>query len=136
MDLAFEDLDRIGKTFSFESKRPPELFCQVGMRLLLIGVIVEHVRIGSVFNHAERKRFENRFIVQITLIRHYCEPAKAMSPCYSRGQWDTASRATPQSPQGDVPCGRGLRATCTRRCPRLPVSPLSLTALGPQVLSD
>ena len=41
--------------------------------------------------------------------------------------------ATPQSSQGDVPCSRGLRATCTPRCPRLPVSPPSLAALGPQV---
>src|SRR5437870_3918442 len=47
---------------------------------------------------------------------------------YSRGQWDTALRATPQSPKGDDSCGQCLRATCTLRCPRLPVSPLSLIA--------
>jgi hypothetical protein len=36
----------------------------------------------------------------------------------------------------DVPWGGGLRATCTLRCPRLAVSPPSLTVLSPQVLSD
>src|SRR5262245_28977682 len=52
---------------------------------------------------------------------------------YSRGQWDTALRATPQSPKGDVSCGQCLRAPCTLKCPRLPVSPPSLIASAAQV---
>src|SRR5438132_9157651 len=40
---------------------------------------------------------------------------------YSRGQWDTALRATPQSHKGDDSSGQCLRATCTLRCQRLPV---------------
>src|SRR4030095_5300179 len=55
---------------------------------------------------------------------------------YSRGQWDTALRATPPSPKGDVLCGQCLRAPCTLKCPRLPVSPPSLIARAMQVLSD
>jgi hypothetical protein len=34
----------------------------------------------------------------------------------------------PAIPWGDDSCDRCLRATCTLKCPRLPVSPPSLTA--------
>lgn len=37
-------------------------------------------------------------------------------------------RPTPQSPEGDVPCGRCLQAACALRCPRLSVSPPSPAA--------
>ena len=72
MDLALEDLGCVGKIFFLEPEREPELFCQVGMGLLLIelvGVIIEQLLVVSVFNHAERERFENRLIVQIMLDR-------------------------------------------------------------------
>ena len=73
--------------------------------------------------------------VQLTLIRQLFRSCLGDEP-YSRGQWDTALRATPQSPNGDVSCGQCLRAPCTLKCPRLPVSPPSLIARAAQVLSD
>ncbi len=67
----------------------------------------------------------------LTLIRHYCEPAKAMSPPAVGNR--TVSRRPPHNPPRVMfPCGRGLRTTCTLRCPRLPISPPSLTAPAPQ----
>ena len=38
---------------------------------------------------------------ELTLIRHYDEHGEASEP-YSRGQWDSALKATPHSPKGDV----------------------------------
>ena len=55
---------------------------------------------------------------------------------YSRGQWDSALKATPHSPKGDVSYVPGLRANCALGCPQLAVSPSSLTVDGAQLLSD
>ena len=60
----------------------------------------------------------------LALIRRYFESCSG-DESYSRGQWDTALRATPQSPKGGVSYGQCLRAPCTLKCPRLPVSPPS-----------
>src|SRR4029453_11207443 len=70
MDLALEDLGCVGKIFFFEPEGEPELFCQVGMSLLLVklvSIIIEHILVVRVFNHAERERFENRLVMQIML---------------------------------------------------------------------
>jgi hypothetical protein len=63
------------------------------------------------------------------------EPRKASEP-YSRGQWDSALKATPRSPKGDVSYVGALEPAAVLGCPRLPVSPSSLTAHGAQLLSD
>ena len=55
---------------------------------------------------------------------------------YSRGQWDTALKATPHSPYGRCFVWQGLRVNCALGCPRLPVSRSSLTGDGTQLLSE
>ena len=55
---------------------------------------------------------------------------------YSRGQWDSALKGTPHSPNGDVSYSRALEPTAPLGCPQLAVSPSSLTVDGAQLLSD
>ena len=47
--------------------------------------------------------------MQLTLIEHYFEPAT--SEPYSCGQWDSALKATPHSPKGDVSYVGALKQT-------------------------
>ena len=66
MDLAFENLSRIGEVLFFESDREAKFFRQIWMRLFLIeliGVVVEQTRVVRVLHHAEGKRLENRLIM-------------------------------------------------------------------------
>jgi hypothetical protein len=74
---------------------------------------------------------QNRQYPNPTLLR-----TREASEPYSRGQSGSALKATPHSPKGDVSLRRGLKANCVLGCPRLAVSPSSLTADGTQLLSN
>ena len=59
-------------------------------------------------------KFVRRFYLkpaaqELALIRHYFEPAT--SEPYSCGQWDSALKATPHSPKGDVSYVGALKQT-------------------------
>ena len=76
-----------------------------------------------------------------------CEPSGTVNPNptlfesreaaepFSRGQWDSALKP-PHIPLRVMFRTSGLRVNCSFGCPRLPVSPSSLTADGTQLLSD